>query len=241
MQHPRQRHQPHWWSLFLLVLLCTILVQSLDATPGLIVDPVLYKSSEAHFSKESTSVEKTVTGLGVPGKNGFTRDRLSESVLDLELDNSDQRITLPSNRKDFAEDEDVDILDDSTSSLDRQRSSLSSVPPSSSFPSLQRRDSEIDRALNGTSIKTPQIFLWRPEVTAATTLCNSGTPDVQGPGWHGSISSNSPGAYPPQTRSCTWTMLAFTNSTFGVDANGKSTTPFIIRLTFWGPMQLVCG
>lgn len=240
MQHPRQNHQPHWLSFFLFVLLCTILVQSLDATAGFLLDPRKHEGLDVLISKELTNVVETVNGLRVPAKEGITLDRQSESVLDPASDHRDQRNSLPSSGEDLTEDRDVVILDGSTSTLDSLRSLLSSVTPSSSSsPSLQRRDSDEawdNNSDDGAPGRRAQGYAYRPDVKVATTLCNSETPQVQGPGWNGSFFTNSEGVYPSQTRSCTWTMLAYTNKTFV-----ETTTPFIIQMTFWSPIQLVCG
>ncbi|KAG0367832.1 Multiple epidermal growth factor-like domains protein 8 [Gamsiella multidivaricata] len=94
-------------------------------------------------------------------------------------------------------------------------------------------------------------YVYRGDIRAATTNCNSDMPQVLGPGWNGSFSSNSAdGVYPTQTRSCTWTMLAYTNASTPAPTSSSSTlagseksssTPYIIQLTFWSPIQLVCG
>ncbi|KAG0201270.1 hypothetical protein BGX28_005843 [Mortierella sp. GBA30] len=82
------------------------------------------------------------------------------------------------------------------------------------------------------------LYALRRDVKNATTICNSQTPQVLGPAWNGTFSSNSPdGVYPSETRSCTWTMQAMPGNT----SSTTTGSPYIVSLNFWTPIQLVCG
>ncbi|KAF9388601.1 Multiple epidermal growth factor-like domains protein 8 [Mortierella sp. AD011] len=79
------------------------------------------------------------------------------------------------------------------------------------------------------------------QLTVASTICDSGSLQMQGPAWNGTFESNSPdGIYPSQNRTCTWTLQAISNAT-GPDSSGKNVIPYVIAVSFSGPIQLVCG
>ncbi|KAF9426322.1 hypothetical protein BGZ94_006674 [Podila epigama] len=67
----------------------------------------------------------------------------------------------------------------------------------------------------------------------ASVPCNSNGVEMLGPDWNGTFSSSSDdGVYPSESRTCVWTIRAATL------ANNK---PTIVRLSFWRPIQLICG
>ncbi|KAF9184773.1 Multiple epidermal growth factor-like domains protein 8 [Haplosporangium sp. Z 767] len=82
-------------------------------------------------------------------------------------------------------------------------------------------------------------YAYKHDVKTATTKCNDAAPQVLGPGWNGTFMSNSgDGVYPSENRTCTWIIHAMTNGSSGTGATGSS---YIVSLSFWSPIQLVCG
>ncbi|KAG0260167.1 Multiple epidermal growth factor-like domains protein 8 [Mortierella polycephala] len=82
-------------------------------------------------------------------------------------------------------------------------------------------------------------YAYKRNVKIATTKCNDAEPQVLGPGWNGTFVSNSgDGIYPSESRTCTWTIQAMTNDSTGT---GATKSPYIVSLSFWTPIQLVCG
>ncbi|KAG0348932.1 hypothetical protein BG004_003649 [Podila humilis] len=74
---------------------------------------------------------------------------------------------------------------------------------------------------------------FKREFKTAMTLCNSDSPQLQGPGWNGSFVSNSQeGFYPSLDRSCTWHIQA---------AARVPTNPSIVAFSLWVPLRLICG
>ncbi|KAI8356970.1 hypothetical protein B0O80DRAFT_303331 [Mortierella sp. GBAus27b] len=108
----------------------------------------------------------------------------------------------------------------------------------SSKHDYQRRDVDESEDRDSdplSSIDALPVSKVSPQGTSiASTLCNSDTTQVLGPGWNGTFSSNSQdGIYPSQTRSCTWTIQASPGD------NGRS--PNVIAINFTTNIQLVCG
>ncbi|KAF9148467.1 Multiple epidermal growth factor-like domains protein 8 [Linnemannia schmuckeri] len=112
-------------------------------------------------------------------------------------------------------------------------------------------DSFSDDAGTNSNSNSPQTNS-RAAATAATVrqlkiasiLCNSDVPQLLGPDWNGTFSTNSgDGAYPSLNRACTFTMQAMPSSSGSSSDSGGNgrPIPYVVALTFSTPIQLVCG
>jgi len=240
----RQRHTTRWLPVFILVLLCTILLQLL-----------LARSRRFSFSSSLSSDAGATT---TTNKNSFRwRSNIRDSPPLVLLGNDHAHahgsIHAPTRRKqpwkrsaDDTDDESKDDLDDlgdvddrhdmgknlllsnglmpelvswgdATNEDDDPTAKAPSGPPMSSLASISAEQRSRGLGFSGRQQQQQQR-----QVDTAQTICNSITPQTLGPGWNGSFASNSPdGVYPSTNRTCTWTIFAAANNT----SPGGSTSP----------------
>ncbi|KAG0317826.1 Multiple epidermal growth factor-like domains protein 8 [Dissophora globulifera] len=138
--------------------------------------------------------------------------------------------TAPYQRRDILQQDEPDDTDDSSTSTVTADDDTTSDDTTST-------DSPSSPSINSISRALPN------QISVASTLCNSNTPQFLGPASNGSFASNSPdGVYPSQTRSCIWTMQAISN---GTSADGTTNPahpiPYVIAVSFNSSIELVCG
>ncbi|KAF9921676.1 Multiple epidermal growth factor-like domains protein 8 [Linnemannia zychae] len=149
----------------------------------------------------------------------------------LHINNDVFRAKMPFRRReivqDIMDDDDDDSDDNGDDSDDDTRSR-------DSFSAKGGNSPRVSRATTTTSTTTVH------QLKLASVLCNSDTPQLLGPDWNGTFSTNSPdGAYPSLNRTCTFTIHAMPSS--GGNGGNSRPTPYVVALTFSTPIQLVCG
>ncbi|KAF8938306.1 hypothetical protein BGZ58_001168 [Dissophora ornata] len=286
MAHQR----PRWLALFLLLLLCTILLQSLidpqhssSSTLGYVAAAaVAPPSSNVHapasrVTKDQDASSQNSVRTDSYGRNsGVHRRNYMKPILKRRVSNGDHEHSHDSDYGDNNDNERLDrdqreeknllfvnnaVVPEQASWGELSSTSVLEQGPIAQGPSIHLQQRRHQGGGGEYSYGFQYKYAYH-DVKVAVTNCNSDTPQTLGPAWDGTFSSNSPeGVYPSETRSCTWTMMAATNSTPGavssptpspspspspsssVTGSSKSAVSqqYIIALTFNTSIQLVCG
>ena len=212
---PPNQPQARWLSLFFLLLLATILLQSalessLSPSPSLFVNAA--PAPPPFPAQQQQQDQQQLHDHAIARRN-----------IDIRTDNARLASIGPRSESDSR----------SVNDSNATRSGSSRTSPSERGPVYDQDISPSEHYPPGPPVIYDR-FAIQQEPKVATRLCNEDNPEEY-TARNGTFSSNSgDGVDPPGARTCTWKIT--------IPGDGTSTTgPSIIQLSFWSAIMLACG